>query len=283
MRRTFSAGRLIFAANLLLGPLACGSSAPSQGDTGAGASDGAPDLAGTGGSPGSGGLPGSGGVGTGGVAGLGGVPGSGGGLGTGGTTASGGSDGAAREGSGGSTGAGGEYGFTYRSPGSHTVSCTGATGVMTVDAAPDMDWLCTFNQANQKGYVYIRATVTSAECLGMGAIPVYTTELAQLSIDGVVTSLANAQYNYGGNHNNDYVTFDYQAASYKYYHSSFGWGWHACHPMDCVNIYAAGSTTPTTEGCTSVRSLPEICVPIEAGGTHAPLVDTFEKCPGDTG
>jgi hypothetical protein len=28
--------------------------------------------------------------------------------------------------------------------------------------------------------------------------------------------------------------------------------------------------------------VPEVCVSIAADGTHAPLVDKFMKCPGDT-
>jgi hypothetical protein len=154
-----------------------------------------------------------------------------------------------------SAGAGGEYGFTYRSPGSHTVSCTGSLGTLTINSA-DMDWLCTFDQANKKGYVYVQSSVTSADCVAMGAMPIYTTELAQISIDGVVTSLATARYFYGDVHNNDYLTIDYQGATYKYFHSSLGYGWRKCQPMDCVNIYVLDSTTLQTEGCTSARTSP---------------------------
>jgi hypothetical protein len=231
---------------------------------------------GTGGMTGTGGVTGRGGAtGTGGSTGIGGATGRGGSVGTGGTVGSGGSTGA-----GGTTGSGGEYGFTYRSPGSHTVSCTGSAGTMTI-TSPDMDWLCTFTQADQKAVIYVRSTVTSASCMAMGAMPIYTTELAQISIAGVVTPLAQAQYSYGDVHNNDYLTFDYQGATYKYYHSSIGFGYRKCQPMDCINVYALDSTTLQTEGCSSARTLPEVCVLINAGGTHSPLVDTFAKCPGD--
>jgi hypothetical protein len=116
----------------------------------------------------------------------------------------------------------------------------------------------------------------------MGIIPIYTNLLAQISIDGTVTSLANAQYDWGGNHHNDALTFDYQGKTYRFYHSSFGYGWRQCQNMDCINIYTLGATTLETEGCASTRTLPEVCVPIKADGTHDPLVDTFKKCPGDT-
>jgi hypothetical protein len=81
--------------------------------------------------------------------------------------------------------------------------------------------------------------------------------------------------------NNDYLTFDYQGATYKYYHSSIGFGYRKCQPMNCINIYVLGSTTLQSEGCASARTLPQVCVQIKADGTHAPLVDTFAKCPGD--
>ncbi len=110
---------------------------------------------------------------------------------------------------------------------------------------------------------------------------VYGVELAQISINGTVTTLANAEYDWGGNHHNDALSFYYQNAHYQYYHSSFGFGWRSCQPMDCINVYAVGGTTPTTEGCASTRTLPEVCVLIKTGGTHDPLVDKFAKCAGD--
>ena len=211
---------------------------------------------------------------TGGISAAGGVTPSGG---TGGMAGSGGSTG-----SGGTTGSSGEYGFTYRSPGSHNESCADPqSGYIHTIVAPDTDWLCTFSQSTPKGYVYVRLTSSGSLCSGMYMAPDYKVELAQISVKGVVTSLANAQYNFGGAHNDDYLTFDYQGATYKYFHSSLGYGYRKCQPMDCINIYELDSTTLKTEGCTSARTLPEVCVQIKAGGTHDPLVDTFAKCPGD--
>ncbi len=108
-------------------------------------------------------------------------------------------------------------------------------------------------------------------------------ELAQVSMDGVVTSLANSQYDYGGNHHNDSVSFDSDGHTYKYSHSSLGFGGRRCQAMDCMIVYAAGSsTTVETDGCTPARTLPEVCVAIKADRTHAALLpDPFKKCPGD--
>lgn len=234
------------------GSVTTGGSAPAGGTTAVGGKTG------LGGSPGSGGATASGGA----IA-TGGKPGTGGALSTGGTT---GVDGG---------GTSGEYGFTYSKPGSNQVSCTGPNGARTEDVA-DADWLCTFHIGGKTAHVYAQADATGAQCM-MTLVPVFGKVSAQISVDGVVSTLSNAKYDAGGNHHNDSLQFDYQDKTYKYYHSSFGFGWRACQPMDCINVYKQGSTTIETEGCSSARTLPEVCAPI-----NAPLVDTFKKCPGDT-
>lgn len=221
----------------------------------------------SGGATSSGGALGSGGaVATGGSTAAGGAPGTGGKTGTGGAVVTGGSTGSGGSGTGGSTGSGGasgDYGFTYRPV-----------------QSKQLDWLCTLNTVGASTYVYVQLDQTGTVPVGIATVPVYTAKLAQISVKGAVTDLANAQYDYGGGHNNDSLQVDYQGKTYKFYHSSFGFGWRQCQPMDCVNILS-GSTVQTN-GCTSARTLPEVCVQIKADGTHPPLVDTFKKCPGDS-
>jgi hypothetical protein len=181
-----------------------------------------------------------------------------------GGTTSGGSDG--NEGGSEPNGPGTEeYGFTLRKPGTE-----------------NLDWLCTFKSDAESGYVYVRLLQTGTESTGLAQTPVYATELAQLSVDGAVSALQNAHYDYGGGHHNDALSFDYSGQTHHYYHSSFGFGFRSCQPMDCRNVYALGTTTLQIEGCGATRSLPETCVVIEADGSHAPLVDEFQKCPGDS-
>jgi hypothetical protein len=170
------------------------------------------------------------------------------------------------EANGGAPSESGEYGFTYRIPG-----------------ADQLDWLCTFQQTSMPGYVYVRLTQTGTMQSGIATVPVYSVEQAQLSIDGDVEMLSSAVYDYGGGHHNDSLSFAHDGKTYKYYHSSFGFGFRACQMMDCLNIYEAMETAPETEGCGSDRALPEVCVSIDGDGTHAPLVDNFQKCPGDAG
>jgi hypothetical protein len=160
---------------------------------------------------------------------------------------------------------GGELGFSFRVPG-----------------PMDRDWLCTFHRGAELGHVYARVTQTGTKMAGIATVPVYEVVLAQMSMAGAVVTLANPVYDHGGGHNNDWLQFDSDGQTYRYYHSSFGFGFRKCQPMDCLNVYALGGTTPQTEGCGLTRTRPEVCVPIKPDGTHDPLVDTFMKCPGDT-
>lgn len=183
-----------------------------------------------------------------------------GGTGAGGSNSAGGVAGSSM-GGGGET----EYGFTYRRPGEK-----------------NLDWLCTFNDGADSGHVYVRLLETGMMSVGLATVPVYATELAQISIDGQLSELSATAYDYGGGHHNDSLAFDHGGKSHRYYHSSFGFGFRSCQNMDCRNVHALGTTTIETEGCASDRALPEVCVSFEADGTHAPLVDQFMKCNGDT-
>lgn len=129
--------------------------------------------------------------------------------------------------------------------------------------------------------MYVQATPVDVTC-AIASTGVYEVTLAQISIDGVVSPLEDAAYDWGGGHHNDSLSFTYAGKTYKYYHSSIGFGFRSCQPMDCMNVYAPETTVPEIEGCGADRSLPEVCVPIDEQGAHEPLVDEFMKCPGDT-
>lgn len=104
----------------------------------------------------------------------------------------------------------GEYGFDYRIPRSHEFECTGEPV-----EAPDMDWLCTFSQGRRPAYVYVQATPVGVTCV-LAAFGEYEVGLAQISIDGVVSSLADATYDWGGGHHNDSLSFTYEGKTYEY-------------------------------------------------------------------
>ncbi len=175
-------------------------------------------------------------------------------------------------------GMGGPYGFRYRSLGSSTLECEDWDGQMTSEEYPYVDQICTIEYGAISGYVYFQATAASCELI-MFPIPVYQTE-AWISIDGVVTPLEASDYDYGGNHNNDFFSFTHEGTNYMFYHSSFGYGWRRCQPMDCIQILDSEGTV-IEDGCTTERTLPIVCTPITGDATFAPLVDNFEYCEGD--
>lgn len=255
----------IVLACLLLGwsvsLLACSSDEPSNdphaggGGNGGGGASGGKGGAPSAGSPATAGSGGRAEAGSGGSA--------SGGKGTAGSEEPGGEGGAESGGSGPGPGPD-EYGFSYRLPGDD-----------------NLDWLCTFNDGDESGHVYVQLTQTGTAQIGLGEVPVYSADLSQISIEGTVSALSEVEYDYGGGHHNDSLTLDYAGKSHRYYHSSFGFGFRSCQNMDCRNVHALGTTTIETEGCATDRRLPEVCVTIRADGTHDALTDEFMKCPGD--
>lgn len=168
------------------------------------------------------------------------------------------------------------HGFTLRLPTSRQVTCAGS-----VHTLEDSDWICTFNYGATKGFVYIQST--PVDCVQVMSVVPSFTSVAQLSINGQVTSLGSASYDWGGNHHNDMLSFTYGGNGYDYYHSSFGFGWRSCNDMDCLQVSVGATGTVTNDGCTSTRTLPQVCSQIATNGTYADLaVDKFAKCPGDT-
>ncbi|MGC4117422.1 MAG: hypothetical protein QM765_23250 [Myxococcales bacterium] len=172
-------------------------------------------------------------------------------------------------------GPGDERGFHVRKPVMRTIPCQANTGC-TTEELPDHDHVCTLVHGTLDGFLYVQAT--PVEERGFAGGPRYETAGAWVSVGGVAT-FVSATYDSGGNHRNDWITFEYQGQSYKTYHSSFGWGWRVCQPMDCLQLLSG--ETVTEDGCTKDRTLPIVCVDVADDGTIPPLVDHFAKCPGD--
>ncbi len=171
-----------------------------------------------------------------------------------------------------------ELGFEIRVPETRSVTCSYYPEGFPEDPQEfaDADWLCTFDHGGTQGYLYVQATPIDCEWAFM-AYPSFDTGLAQLSIDGNVNDLENALYDWGGNHHNDTISFDYAGSQYVYDHSSYGFGWHACQPVDCIRVYDGAELVE--DGCTEERTLPIVCVPILEDGTHDTLEDRFDPCP----
>jgi len=183
-------------------------------------------------------------------------------------------------GSGGSTGGAagapvtGEYGFNYRVPQTYSLYCSGYDPPLP-QVVPDTDWICTFDHAGTTAVLYVQATPVS--CMFRYSIDTEFATEAWISIDGQVTSLPGAQYDWGNFHHIDYLTFEWEGRLYEYGHSSLADN-RICHPMDCMTVFETASSALLEDGCTSERTLPVACVQIALDGTHQDLTDYFTSC-----
>ena len=174
-----------------------------------------------------------------------------------------------------------DLGFTIRYPQSHTIPCPALAPEFPIEdlVTPDADWLCTFDYGAASGYVYIRATPTSC-VVSFSGTPVYEDCAGWIALDGVVSPVTAAGYDWGGNHHNDSLTFTWDGERFDLDHSSFGWGWRACQNPDCV-VVRDGAGAILEDGCTKERTLPAVCQRIGTDGTWGSFEDTFEPCAGD--
>ena len=174
-----------------------------------------------------------------------------------------------------------DLGFAVRVPVERSITCSDYPDGYPEEplVAWDTDWVCTFVADGYDAHVYVQASVTDCT-FGMGALPAFGDVSAWIAFDGAATPLSGASYDYGGGHNNDWVEFTYAGAKYSLDHSSFGFGWRKCQPMDCVKIRDLGGTL-VEDGCTMERTLPIVCQPVQGDGTYGAFVDTFEPCEGD--
>lgn len=171
--------------------------------------------------------------------------------------------------------------FEVRKPDSVKVSYTDEDGKPASEKFMQQDWICTFNYEGEDGYFYIQSSVDEVEML-MSVVPVSSeTEKAELYVNGKMVPVSKAEYSWGGNHHNDNISFTYKDKVFKFYHSSFGFGWRSCQEMDCLQVFKADGETEIKDGCTSERSLPVACRNVDEKGRVSSFDDTFEKCPGD--
>lgn len=179
-----------------------------------------------------------------------------------------------------------ERGFPIRVPQRRTVPCNdrgsgGCQGEST--ESEDVDFVCTLRHGSRDQLIYVQSRPTRLDAsLGIFPLPIYQRDGAWVS-DGtqVVSSGHGGFYDYGGGHHNDALTLELGDVTYRYYHSSFGFGFRRCQEMDCVQSFAPGASTPTDDGCTRDRTLPVVCVRVAADGTVPALTDTFMRCAGD--
>ncbi|MBI2372805.1 MAG: hypothetical protein HYV07_02280 [Deltaproteobacteria bacterium] len=128
------------------------------------------------------------------------------------------------------------------------------------------------------GYIYVQSHGTSfLDFMG------YICEVdgAWVTVGGVV-SPTQATYSWGGNHHNESLVVDVPGYQVRYDHSSFGFGFRQCQPMDCIVVHEPGPGSELSNGCERDRAVPAICKRVKPDGTIDAWVDTFARCAGDT-
>ena len=145
----------------------------------------------------------------------------------------------------------------------------------------DADFICAFSYKGATGHVYVQNTATGCEGGGMSNLGTFTSPGSWMSLASGVAAMSGGSYDWGGNHHNDSLEFDYQGKHFRMYHSSFGYGWRKCQPMDCIQVTAGVGGDIVEDGCTKDRTLPIWCSQVELNGSYAPPVDAFKKCAGD--
>ena len=175
-----------------------------------------------------------------------------------------------------------DFGFEIRLPIEREVLCEeGIPGTgETTETYVDQDWICTFDYEGTGGHVYIQANATGCQVF-MSPTPIFTGVGAWWSGGFEAQPVQNSAYDWGGNHHNDSLEFEMLGKRFRYYHSSFGWGWRKCQPMDCIQVTELNGTM-VEDGCTQDRTLPAVCQPIAVDGSYDPqFPDNFETCDGD--
>jgi hypothetical protein len=146
------------------------------------------------------------------------------------------------------------YGFDVRVPG-----------------GKDIDHVCRVVRPGLiDAYLYVQATEDTCRMM-TGCV--YKTVGAWVSVDGEVSTAADPFYDYGGNHHNDSIEFEYGGRKVRLYHSFFGFGWRACTPPDCMQVQDLSGNVEV-DGCVEgERSIPVQCVEVCPDGKVLPPKD----------
>ncbi len=177
-----------------------------------------------------------------------------------------------------------DFGFDMRVPQTHIVKCPSEDPNMPEEIEQeDVDWICTFDHENVKGYIYLQFTPVSCVDFGMSTGTKFEAKTAVLSISGKLSQLSLADYDWGGNHHNDSMGFAFDGTTFRYDHSTYGWGYRKCQPMDCMQTYQSQNGGLLVDGCTKERKLPVVCHPVQKDETYeaTDFEDHFQRCPGD--
>lgn len=164
--------------------------------------------------------------------------------------------------------------FEIRKPSESTLSC------LTTQKEYDVDLYCDCDNDSLHATIYVQTRPES--CGPMSAVN-YTVEKAWIKTSSGIEPLQEANYNGGGNHHNDRITFLWNKKYFSFYHSSTGFGWRVCATPDCMQICKdAECRTILYDGCArsacaSRPSLKVRCVQVNTDGTVPQREDPWVK------
>ncbi len=178
--------------------------------------------------------------------------------------------------------------FPLRAPMPRAIAC--GAGTMTF---ADADWFCRIPLPSGSIDLYVQATPTACESSGLTETPVFGQTHGWVKVNGAGDAFAVAAgYQWGGNHHNDSLGFSYDGQTYGLWHSSIGFGFRVCQPVDCLLTCAAGSTVELCnytdggagDGCARASGgppppAPVLCAPMNADGTLPALTDPWTAMP----
>jgi hypothetical protein len=169
--------------------------------------------------------------------------------------------------------------FDVRTPGSRVVTCEGMGGDTSEEEWPETDTVCHFVYEGTELDLYVQAN--PVEC---DFSPIMEVAGAWVSVGGNILPVV-AQYDWGSNHHNDTLTFTYEGQTYGIGHSSIGFGFRSCAPVDCIRVCEGSEPCDeyagtAIDGCArepgdGAPPLPVTCVRVNADGTVPELLDPW--------
>ncbi len=170
--------------------------------------------------------------------------------------------------------------FPIRKPNKTALNC--------VAEFDDRDWseidhLCLIDNSELKVEIYVQGY---PKVCGAFSIPEYKASRVFIKVKDEI-SVIPGNYDLGGRHRNDSISFLYNNNSYKIWHASLGWGYRACTRPNCLIVCnneevcnLLRSTKVSKNGCERRAGdpppdLPVTCVRINDDGTVPELLDPW--------
>ncbi len=173
--------------------------------------------------------------------------------------------------------------FPIRIPQEHSISCNGESQLYW-----DQDFRCRLFIGEETLEIYLQARPTGCTTTFF-PWPTFTDGAQGWLQQGDQVVPFAAAYDWGGGHHNDAFHVALPQGIFVLYHASFGFGWRACAPVNCLIQCAADATFASCDayggyavnGCTRESggpppAMPIWCAPINADGTVPPLRDPWQ-------